>query len=435
MKMPRVKLTDAFVRTAPSIDGKLTEYLDLKENGLALRVTPAGVRSWTYRYRNKAGQQRRISLGKVTDISLADARGAVIGHRSVVIKGGDPAAIAEQERQIAKDALKRETVAEVGNWYFRECEAGRHRPNLKRRKRQSTIDLERYYFDRHISSAFGTRKLSELSRAVIQSFVNDLADKNSQSTARQARIILHAICAFAERHELTVGNPVQFVTVAATPPRERVLSDAELRILWNALKFPVDIEGVPISAGVACAIRLAMVTLQRRGEVTGMRLSEINRENRTWTIPGLRAKNHRTHIVPLSPLAFKLLDEVLGARTVESDFVFPSPRDSTKPIDPAAMTRAFGRLKHALGLGDIRPHDLRRSGATNLTGERLGFPRFVVSKVLNHASDSGNAAAVTGIYDQNEYLSEKRRALEAWANRLIEIVEGTERPDNVVSMR
>ncbi len=65
-------------------------------------------------------------------------------------------------------------------------------------------------------------------------------------------------------------------------------------------------------------------------------------------------------------------------------------------------------------------------------GERLGFPRFTVSKVLNHASDTGNAASVTSVYDRNEYLPEKRRALDAWAIRLLEIVEDGEAVGNVV---
>jgi len=64
-----------------------------------------------------------------------------------------------------------------------------------------------------------------------------------------------------------------------------------------------------------------------------------------------------------------------------------------------------------------------------------GFARFTVSKVLNHASDTGGAAAVTGVYDQNEYLGEKRRALDAWALRLLEVVEGKQQSDNVVRIR
>jgi integrase len=178
-----------------------------------------------------------------------------------------------------------------------------------------------------------------------------------------------------------------------------------------------------------------MVTLQRRAEVTGMALSEIDREKRLWLLPPERTKNKREHVVPLSPLALELIDLALSVRSVESEYVFPSPRSAEVPINPQALTRAFIRMKQALEMGDVRPHDLRRTGATNLTGEALSFPRFIVSQVLNHAGDTGNSAAVTSVYDRNEYLPEKRGALDAWAVRLLEIVSDKPRVDNVATIR
>jgi integrase len=64
-------------------------------------------------------------------------------------------------------------------------------------------------------------------------------------------------------------------------------------------------------------------------------------------------------------------------------------------------------------------HDLRRTGATMMTGEKLGIPRFIVSKILNHTGDTGGAAVTTGVYDRNEYLKEKRDALDLWSNIVI----------------
>lgn len=69
-----------------------------------------------------------------------------------------------------------------------------------------------------------------------------------------------------------------------------------------------------------------------------------------------------------------------------------------------------------------------------MTSERLGVPRFHVSCVLNHISDTGGAAAVTAVYDRNVYLPEKRRALDKWAARLLEIV-GRQQTGKVVSLR
>jgi hypothetical protein len=77
---------------------------------------------------------------------------------------------------------------------------------------------------------------------------------------------------------------------------------------------------------------------------------------------------------------------------------------------------------------------LRRTGSTNITGERICIPRFIVSRVLNQLSDTGGAAAVTGIYDRNEYFSEKRRTLEAWSTLLVEITGDKKRGPNAVQM-
>ena len=94
----------------------------------------------------------------------------------------------------------------------------------------------------------------------------------------------------------------------------------------------------------------------------------------------------------------------------------------------------MNRLAQAINIVDATPHDFRRTGATAITSERIGIPRFVVSRVLNQISDTGGAAAVTGVYDRNEYLSEKRRALDAWAALLAQIVSGSQRHPNVVRL-
>lgn len=358
----------------------------------------------------------------------------MVAHRASVAAGGDPAQDKLNARHAALEAHGKETVAEIGNWYFDECGAGRHKPNAKAPKRASTLRTETLYFNKNIVPRFGKIKLEDLSRAMNQAFVNELADKQSKSAARHCRVVLHGIFAFAQRQDITEkANPCQHVTVAAHAPRERVLKDVELKTIWRALQLPVEIEGAPISASVACSIRLTMVTLQRRAEVAGMRLSELDLEKRLWTLPAKRNKNNRAHVVPLSPLALEIIDLALSVRTKENDFVFPSPRFDDRAIDPQAITSAFIRMKQALRLDDVRPHDLRKTGATNLTGEILGFSRFMVSKVLNHSSDTGNAAIVTSVYDRNEYLSEKRRALDAWAGRLLEIVEDVPMQSNVTN--
>jgi integrase len=90
----------------------------------------------------------------------------------------------------------------------------------------------------------------------------------------------------------------------------------------------------------------------------------------------------------------------------------------------------------ALGIAPASPHDLRRTGSTALTSERIGVSPFIRSLVLAHRSDTGGGAAVSMThYDVNTYIAEKRRALAAWEDLLLEIVGERPRASNVSDMR
>jgi hypothetical protein len=85
-----------------------------------------------------------------------------------------------------------------------------------------------------------------------------------------------------------------------------------------------------------------------------------------------------------------------------------------------------------MGFENARLHELRRTGATHMTGEGLSVFRFIVSQVLNHISNTGGSSAVTAVYDRNAYLAQKRRALDAWATLLSRIVDNQPLSSNVV---
>ncbi|UHD43843.1 tyrosine-type recombinase/integrase [Aureimonas altamirensis] len=417
--MPKIALTDAFVRGSKSVTGDLVEWSDARERGLSLRVTAAGVKSWTFRYHDFSGKRKRISLGRADDLSLANARAAAAAERTKVHAGIDPSA--QRKSQKAKATATRfDTVEGVGKLYFEAAATGRHKPN-GRPKKDATIKDERRYFDLHIVKEFGREKLADLTRDRIQAFVDKLAEKRSSGAARQSRIVLQGIYSFALWREIVSADPCKFVTSPRYEQRERVLSDAELKIIWNALSGAHELEDVTISRKVSLSVLIAAVTLQRRGEVTGMMRDELDFNAKTWTIPSSRTKNRRTHVVPLSNLATKLIMEAVALAEGHAE-VFPSPQESAGSIQPAAMSHAFRRLAKHLKVTGVRPHDLRRTGATNLTSERIGTSRFIVSQVLNHTSDTGGTAAITAVYDRNAYLPEKRRALESWSDLLGQIV-------------
>ena len=416
--MQRRLSTNSSVKAVRAQPGKQVERLDSKVAALALRVSPSGKKAWTMRYRTKNGAQRRFTLGNYPDLSLSAARGMALTVLASVAHGGDPA----EEKRTAKataGAKKLSTVQDLIEAYFADATRGRHKPN-GRPKRTSTLAMERSYFERLVKPRFGKLPISELSRFEVQRFLDEVGE-GSPSAARQCRNLIRQTFNYALRRDAVAKNPAQFAETPRSLSRDRVLSDEELRKIWHGAMNPAHIENLAMSRSTGLAICLAMVTLQRGGEVCGLHERELNRAAKLWTIPGERTKNYRTHVVPLSDLAVDLVDQAFAITGNQKGFAFPSPHKN-RPMTRHALSRAAKRLTTALQIEDATPHDFRRTGSTHITSEGIGIPRFIVSRVLNQTSDTGGAAAVTGVYDRNEYLPEKRRALEAWSARLSELV-------------
>ena len=436
--LPRIR-TDAGARAAkPDPHKRQVDYRVVGVRGLALRVTIDGTKTWSLRYRTQEGEQRRQTLGSYPEVGFADARTSAEIALGAVAGGADPAK-ARRAAKVAAKARKLSVVTDLIESYFDAAAKGKHRRNA-RPKRPSTLADERSYFDRFIKPRIGGRPIADLSRAEVQRLIDDI-EVNSPAGARITRNVIRQAFNYAIMQEAADRNPAARINVMKWTDRERVLSDAELRTVWNACADSKGIAGLDLAPGTALALRLALVTLQRGGEVCGIHAREIDRARKLWVIPGRRTKNHRTHVVPLPDAALEILADAFALTTGRrsdswTGFAFPSPRDKRKAMTRPALSRAMLRLcaHKAVGILDAKPHDFRRTGSTNITGERIGIPRFIVSRVLNQISDTGGAAVVTGVYDRNEYLPEKRRALDAWAARLADIVSGDRRTSNVVRL-
>ncbi len=221
--------TIASVEAARPVPGKQVEYPDSKVHGLAFRVTSAGGRSWTLRYRNAEGKQKRLSLGRYPAVSLSAARRAALEALAKAAGGLDPAKLKRASKAAAK-AHHPVTVAELINRYLDDAAKGGHRPNA-RPKRPGTMGLDRYYFDRCIKPAIGHTAIEELSRSEVQRFLDEVGD-HAPSTARHCLAVLRQAYNYAIRNELATANPAQLASLPAPKQRERVLGDAELKAIW-----------------------------------------------------------------------------------------------------------------------------------------------------------------------------------------------------------
>ena len=163
-------------------------------------------------------------------------------------------------------------------------------------------------------------------------------------------------------------------------------------------------------------VRMLIVTGQRLNEVASMTWSEINPDLSVWTIPGSKAKNKVTHLVPLSSQSRTIIEA--APRVDGQTLVFPGRRGAFN-----GWSKSKASLDKRSGVTGWTLHDLRRTMATGL--QKLGVRLEVTEAVLNHVS--GSRAGIVGVYQRHEWKDEKRAALTAWGARVAAIVEGSER--------
>jgi integrase len=430
--MARINLTDAFVKALRCERGqKVKEVRDAEVRGLELRVTASGVKTWRLHYtRRSDGRRRAVSIGAYPALSLKAARSKSRGFQAEIeneeIKA-DPATT----RQIRRRA---QTFSEIADEWL-----DRHgRPNKSPRALRDDISM----LDRHIRPRIGAMRVTAIAkRDVIQLFDEVAAQSDARRGRKSDRKMTHrpnrvfelvrAIFRWAVGRDLLTVDPTLGLAppIRKEKPRERDLSPEEIRQLWSALdeapvrRTPRHSEGnFPMTRSTALAIKLALVTGQRIGEVACIAASELSLNDGAplWTIPGDRTKNGQPNRVPLSLLALKLIAEA-SQLAGECPWLFPSP-NGDGPIDSHAPTRALARARDAIGLDDFRIHDLRRTAATRMA--ELGVNPHTISMILNHVS-ARQGTITSKVYVQYSYDREKRDALAAWGARVEEIVSVT----------
>jgi integrase len=366
--------------------------------GLGLRVSASGRKTWVLMYRVRGDKRlRRATLGTYPILTLADARDQARADLRAAAKGRDPASERKAERQA-------ETFGELAEEYIERY--------AKKRKRSWFKD--RQALDRDLLPRFRHRKAAGIKRREVIKLLEEIADRGAPVGANRTLEIIRRIYNWGIEQEIVTVNPCQRISKpGAERKRDRVLSDDEIRAVWTALEAE--------TPRMRDLFRLRFLTAQRPGEVSRMRWEDIDMASAWWTIPPEFSKNGLSHRVPLSPPAMETLRRIEGYGN-EAGWVVPSPTGKG-PL--RAVWRAMRNIRKQSGV-EFRPHDLRRTAATRMTGD-LGIARLTVSKVLGHIE-----TGVIGVYDRATYDREKRQALDAWGRRLEEIISDMPATDNVV---
>jgi integrase len=391
--VPRKKITAAVIEKLKAPTAGQVDYFDAAYPALALRVTSNGVRSWVY-FGRVHGRLKRATLGRYPDLSLMQARRKAGETADAMRHGVDPAAAKREARMAVRDSF----AAVADEWLKRD--QARHRSH----------DKVKRLIDKNVKPVWGERLITTITRRDAIELLDRIADRGVVSQARRIQAHLHRLFRWSVGRGIIEINPItDLPKPGAEVPRERVLSDAELALVWKS----ADRIGWPYGP----AFELLALTGARREEIGALRWSEIQGDK--IELDGSRTKNGRPHTIPLSGLALSILDGL--PRVARSEFVFT--------ITGKAPLNDWSKAKKELGgPADWRTHDLRRTVATGL--QRLGIGLQVVEAVLNHA---GSRAGLVGVYQRHTFDVEKRAALDAWARHVKAIVSG--KKSNVTQMR
>ena len=398
--MPTANLTDRLVKSLKT-KASMEEFWDLSFPGsFGIRVMNSGRKTFVFMYRN-GSRRPKMKLGTYPAISLAEARQKAFELLGAVQRGEDPASDRKQKHNAG-------TFEELAELYLE-----RHaRPH----KKPSSVREDTRILNTYLLPAWGRRKFESITRSDVIRLLDEIKFKrDAPIMANRVKALASTIFNFASRKALVpeiFANPCANVEQPTKETsRDRVLSDDEIRGLWEDLGNRAE--------PTASIYRLVLLTGQRPGEVKAMQWRDMDGEN-IWTIPATETKNKREHKVPLSSHALVIIEK-LRPITGETDFVFASPG--------GGHIRWLQKMSQRIQKNTefhFWPHDLRRTCATNLS--MLGVDDVTIAKILNHSWPQRH---MTAVYNRWDRLPEMKRALERWGQQVERTIKGKDAETNV----
>ena len=402
-----MKLTATSIKTLTLPPGvKDKTFWDDDCGGFGVRLREGGSARYVVQY-DIGNRTKRITLDPAV-FDFGKARAKAKDLLASVRLGGDPAAEKRQAHERAAETFgallarylpHKQAQLKAGSRSFKEVE--RH--------------LTKYARSLH------TRPVTAIDRRTIAALVSTIASKNGPTAANCMLGSLSGYFGWLIREGLISDvNPASYVNkAAAKKSRERVLTAEEFRAIWNALG----------DSDYADIFRLLALTGARKSEIGSLRWDEIDFDNAEINLSAARTKNNRPHTIPLTPPALAILE----ARSQNGrEFVFGYGRGFTgwHWAKAALDKRIAASIKAPMSPWVL--HDLRRFFST-IAHDKLGVPPHVAEAALGHIA--AFKSGVAGVYNKADYLDERRRALEKWADHVEGIVTGKRPAAQLVRLR
>lgn len=378
------------------VENATTPGLLADGNGLYLRVSKTGAKSWVFRYM-RDGKSKDLGLGSIHEVSLAKAREKTLEQRSLLGGGTDPLQHKRSKKAAKAAQRKVPTFAECSADYLADKSGGWSNPKYLAHW-ESTL--------RDYCEPINSLPIDQIDLTAVKEVLGPIWSK-MPVTANKIRGRIKVILDYAAVHNYRQSdNPAAWRghldKIYAKPSS---LAKVKHFAALHYNEVPDFLSNQRDEASItAQAIEFLVLTAGRTGEVAGARWSEIDLGACTWTIPSDRMKGAREHRVPLASPAIAVIRRLHEHKT--NDYVFPSTMYRNSHISKQTMAQRLKRLKYT----GFTIHGFR-SSFRDWAAETTNYPRAVCEMALAHkvGDDTENA------YNRTDLLERRRRLMEDWS--------------------
>jgi integrase len=394
-------LTDAACRQAKV---KEKPYKLTDGGGLYLLVKPTGKYwRWDYRYLDK---RKTMAFGVYPETSLAKAREQCRRAREVLRAGTDPVEAKRAEKRQATLAAFHSFEVVATEWFAKHM-VGRSESHKERIWNRLEADIFPW---------LGKRSVNEIEAPEILECLRRIEARGAIETAGRVRWSCSKVFRYAIAAGLARNDPAELLKGAlarpTTTPFPTITDPVEVGALLRAL------DGLQASLVVRCAARLAPILFVRPGELRHAEWTEIDFDKAEWRIPAEKMKSRATHVVPLPRQAISILRE-LKPLTGGGKYVFPGERTRERPMSENTINAALRRLGYAKD--EFTGHSFRKIASTLLNESHL-WHRDAIERQLAH----GERDEVRAAYNYAEYLPERKKMMQWWADYLDQLKAGAD---------
>lgn len=365
-----------------------SRYLKHDGNGLYLEVFPNGNKFWRLRF-NQNGKQKNVALGRYPTMGLKEARLASVKARDEASRG----------RRASNSTF------EV---YARDWLA-RYVTNKVALSTQETI-LSR--LELHVLPALGAMPITAITVKDVNALTRRLEAAGKVPTARRCASIVGRIIRYAIGEGEEMGDPTSVVSDRLEKHKTEhfaaLVTKAEVGELMRNI-------GTYQTTLTKMALLFTAYTFCRQNEIRFARWEEFNLEDKVWRIPANRMKARRTHIVPLSNQAIKIL-EVMKVITEGKDYVFPSQRDFSKPMSENCLLKA---IRKWYTREKMTPHGFRATASTLLNESGFWHVNAIELQLAHSDMDTTRAS-----YNYARLLPERTAMMQWYADLLDSLRDG-----------